>query len=268
MVKLIAMMVALGAVSVALAAAPDAGAGAPAAAQQGAAAEKEAPVEWEKWQVHNAVADRASLQRGARNFMNYCIGCHSLRFERYQRMADDLKIPTAVLQANLIAPGSNNLDYILTPMPAADAQAWFGKVPPDLSLIARSKGPDYVYRLFKTFYADPSRPTGSDNLADPGVAMPAVLSDLEGVKVAVFREQKSASGGTEKVFDHFEMVSPGNLSPEEFDGFVRDTVNFLDYVGEPVQVARRSMGIWVVLFLLVLSSFAWLLKQEYWKDVH
>jgi ubiquinol-cytochrome c reductase cytochrome c1 subunit len=241
-----------------------------AAAQSGtkAEAEKEAPVEWEKWRAHNAVEDQASLQRGARNFMNYCIGCHSLKFERYQRMADDLKIPTAVLQANLIPPGSNNLDYITTSMPAADAQAWFGKVPPDLSLIARSKGADYVYRLFKTFYADPTRPTGTDNLAYPSLAMPAVLSELEGVKTAVFRERKNASGGTEKVFDHFETVSPGNMTSEEYDGFVRDTVNFLDYVGEPAQAERRSMGVWIILFLLLLTSFAWLLKREYWKDVN
>lgn len=260
MVKFAGLILALSAFSVAYAE--------QAPASAGAGAEKEAPVEWEKWQAHNSVADRASLQRGARNFMNYCIGCHSLRFMRYQRMADDLKIPTAVLQANLIPPGSNKLDYILTSMPAADAQAWFGKVPPDLSLITRSKGSDYVYRLFKTFYEDPNRPSGTDNLAYPSLAMPAVLSELEGVKTAVFREQKNAGGGVEKVFDHFETVSPGNMTPEEYDGFVRDTVNFLDYVGEPAQVERRSMGIWVVLFLLMLSGFAWLLKKEYWKDVH
>jgi ubiquinol-cytochrome c reductase cytochrome c1 subunit len=230
--------------------------------------EEHAPVEWEKLRAHNSVEDRASLQRGARNFMNYCIGCHSLRFMRYQRMADDLKIPSEALQANLILPGSNNLDYITTPMPPADAQAWFGKVPPDLSLIARSKSPDYIYQLFKTFYADPSRPTGTDNLAYPSLAMPAVLSELEGVKIAVFREQKNANGAVEKVFDKFQTVSPGNMTPEEYDGFVRDTVNFLDYVSEPAQVERRSMGIWIVLFLLLLSSFAWLLKKEYWKDVH
>jgi ubiquinol-cytochrome c reductase cytochrome c1 subunit len=257
--KLAALLLALGAVSIATAQASE---------SEGATAEKEAPVQWEKWRAHNAVEDRSSLQRGARNFMNYCIGCHSLRFERYQRMADDLKIPTSVLQENLIPPGSNNLDYILTAMPAADAQAWFGKVPPDLSLIARSKGPDYVYRFLKTFFADPSRPTGTDNLALPSAAMPAVLSELEGVKSAVFHDEKNAGGGTEKVFDRFETVSPGNLTPEEYDGFVRDTVNFLDYVGEPAQVERRSMGVWIVLFLLLLTSFAWMLKKEYWKDVH
>jgi len=253
--------------SVAFAEAPDlnkSAAAVPAAADSEAAA----PVEWEKWHAGNSVSDPASLQRGARNFMNYCVGCHSLKYMRYQRMADDLKIPLDVLQKNLLVPGSNNLDYIVTPMPANDAQAWFGKVPPDLSLMTRSKGADHIYRLFKTYFVDPSRPTGTDNLEYPTVAMPAVLSELEGVKKAVYREQKNASGGTDKVFDHFELVSPGNLTPEEYDGFVRDTVNFLDYAAEPAQVERRSIGIWVVLFLMLLSSFAWLLKKEYWKDVH
>jgi ubiquinol-cytochrome c reductase cytochrome c1 subunit len=229
------------------------------------------PVPWETWRAGSAVADTSSLQRGARNFMNYCIGCHSLKYMRYQRMADDLQIPTAVLTANLVAPGSTNLDYITTSMPAADAANWFGKTPPDLSLIARSKSEDYVFRFLKTFYSDPSRSTRSDNLEYPTTAMPAVLSDLEGVKAAVFREVTSTAGGvatTEKVFDHFETISRGNLTPEQFDGFVRDTVNFLDYVGDPAQVERRSIGLWVVLFLLLLSALAWMLKKEYWKDVH
>jgi ubiquinol-cytochrome c reductase cytochrome c1 subunit len=243
---------------------------APEAASAASASESEAskPVEWEKWRAHNSVSDPASLQRGARNFMNYCIGCHSIKYMRYQRMADDLKIPAAVLEANLLQPGSNNLDYITSPMPAADAQAWFGRVPPDLSLLARSKGPDHIYRIFKTYYQDPSRPSGTENLEYPQIAMPDVLSELRGVQVAEYREVKGADGKVSKVFDHFELVSPGNMAPEEYDGFVRDTVNFLDYVGEPAQVERRSMGVWVVLFLLALSAFAYLLKQEYWKDVH
>src|SRR5580698_8452712 len=147
-----------------------------------APAEENKPVDWEHWKAHNSVADAASLQRGARNFMNYCIGCHSLKYMRYQRMGDDLNIPTADLNADLVAPGSSNLDYILTAMPAADAANWFGKTPPDLSLLARSRSPDYIYRFLKTFYSDPSRPTRSDNLSYPSTAMPAVLSDLEGVK--------------------------------------------------------------------------------------
>jgi ubiquinol-cytochrome c reductase cytochrome c1 subunit len=243
------------------------------AATESAAAEPEAsaPLLWENWRAGNTVADNASLQRGARNFMNYCNGCHALKYMRYQRMADDMQMPTSVLVANLVAPGSTNLDYISTAMPAADAANWFGKTPPDLSLIARSRSPDYLYQFLKTFYSDPSRATRSDNLAYPTTAMPAVLSDLEGVKAAVFREVKSgsvATARTEKVFDHFESISPGSLTAEQFDGFVRDTVNFLDYVGDPAQVERRNVGLWVVLFLLLLSAFALMLKKEYWKDVH
>jgi ubiquinol-cytochrome c reductase cytochrome c1 subunit len=231
--------------------------------------EAAAPVRWENWHAGNNVADVGSLQRGARNFMNYCIGCHSLKYLRYQRMGDDLEIPTEELNTNLVAPGSTNLDYIVTSMPATDAANWFGKTPPDLSLIARSRSPDYIYRFLKTFYSDPSRSTRSDNLAYPITAMPAVLSELEGVKAAVYRDVKSPAGGApEKVFDHFESIAPGALTPEQFDGFVRDTVNFLDYVGDPAQVERRSIGLWVVLFLLLLSAFALALKKEYWKDVH
>lgn len=221
------------------------------------------PVDWEAWHAGNAVEDTASLQRGARNFMNYCNGCHSLKYVRYQRMADDLKIPTSVLEKDLVPPGSTALSYITTSLPAADAVNWFGKVPPDLSLIARSKGTDYVYQLFKTFYVDPGSPTGSNDLAYPGLAMPAVLSDLSGVNEAVYRQQ-----GGQKVFDHFESIVPGTLTPAQYDEFVRDTVNFLDYVGDPSQIERRTIGIWVVLFLVFLTWLTWLLKKEYWKDVH
>jgi ubiquinol-cytochrome c reductase cytochrome c1 subunit len=243
------------------------------AASEPAAAEPAAsgPVRWDTWRAGNSVTDRGSLQRGARNFMNYCNGCHSLKYMRYQRIADDMQIPIDVLGANLVAPGSTSLDYITTSMPADDAANWFGKTPPDLSLIARSRDVDYLYRFLKTFYSDPARATLSDNLAYPTTAMPAVLSDLEGVKAAVYRQVKSSAAGaatTEKVFDHFETISPGNLTPDQFDGFVRDTVNFLDYVGDPAQVERRSIGLWVVLFLLLLSVLTLMLKKEYWKDVH
>jgi len=233
------------------------------AAEAGAAQAGAEPVKWQDWHADNSVKDLASLQRGASNFLNYCNGCHSLKYMRYQRMADDLKISTSVLETELLPPGAKNLDYITTSMPAADAVSWFGKVPPDLSLIARSRSPDYIYRFLKSFYLDPSTATRSNNLAYPMTAMPAVLSDLGGVNVAVFR-----SVGGEKVFDHFTTQVPGTLTAAQYDDFVRDTVNFLDYVGEPAQVARRAMGKWVVLFLLVLTSFAWMLKKEYWKDVH
>jgi len=155
---------------------------------------------------------------------------------------------------------------MLSSFPAADAEAWFGRAPPDLSLVARARGTDWVYRFLKGFYVDKTRPTGTNNLALDGAAMPAVLSDLEGVKAAVFAAGPAGPEG--KAVEHFETVAAGRLKPEEFDGFVRDTVNFLDYAGDPSQVRRRSIGLWVVLFLLVFTAFAWLLKKEYWKDVH
>jgi ubiquinol-cytochrome c reductase cytochrome c1 subunit len=156
-------------------------------------------------------------------------------------------------------------------MPAADAEAWFGKTPPDLSLMARARGKDYLYQFLKTFYLDPTRQTGANNLRLPTTAMPDVLSALEGLKVAVFKDVTRSEGGGlmhEQVFDHFEQVAPGRLTAAEYDGFVRDTVNFLDYVSEPTQTARRALGVWVVLFLLVFTWLAWLVKREYWKDVH
>ena len=204
--------------------------------------------------------------------MNYCVSCHSLKYLRYSRMAKDLEIPTATLQANLMPiPGATPNDYILTSLQAEDGTAWFGKEPPDLSLMARARGVDYIYRFLKTFYADPTRQVGTNNLQLANAAMPAVLSDLGGVQEAVYRNVEKTVGGktvTEKEFSHFETSTPGRLTPEEFDGFVRDTVNFLDYAGDPSQVARRSIGVWAVLFLLVLTWLAWLLKKEYWKDVH
>lgn len=239
-----------------------------AAAAEIPGANGSAPVDWSSWDAGNNVSDLASLQRGARNFANYCQGCHSLKYERYQRMGTDLKIPPSVLAANLVPPHASVLDYIKSPMPPADAVSWFGKAPPDLSDMARYKGANYIYQYLRTFYTDPTNPTGSNNLADPNVAMPDVLSDLEGVKQAIFRSVKLPDGSTEQVFDRFVETSPGNMTPDQFDAFVRDTVNFLDYVGDPNQVARRKLGIWAVLFLLVLTGFAWLLKKEYWKDVH
>jgi len=169
-------------------------------------------------------------------------------------------------------PGNKPADYILTSMPAADATAWFGKPPPDLSLMSRARGTDYIYQLFKTYYLDPSKPTGVNNLRLEGVAMPHVLSELEGVKVAKYKEEtKKGEDGkphTERVFEKFELQVPGRLSEGDYDAFVRDTVNFLDYAGEPAQVKRRHLGVFVVLFLIAFTWLAMLLKKEYWKDVH
>jgi ubiquinol-cytochrome c reductase cytochrome c1 subunit len=242
-----------------------------AAEDKAAPAEAAAPVNYQEWQPGNDVSNKSSLQRGARNFANYCIGCHSMKYVRWSRVGADLKIPTALLEKNLLPAGSKAADYVQSSLRAEDAVAWFGKEPPDLSLIARSRGTERLYQFLKTFYADPSRATGANNLVLEGAAMPAVLSSLEGVKAAVFKsEEVTADGKTTTVrrFDHFEQLAPGQLSAAEFDEFLKDTVNFLDYAGEPAQVDRRSIGVWVVLFLLLFTWLALLLKKEYWKDLH
>jgi ubiquinol-cytochrome c reductase cytochrome c1 subunit len=219
--------------------------------------------DWESWSADNSVADTASLQRGARDFAGYCRGCHALKYMRYSRLADDLQITPAQLQKYLLPAGAKASDYIASPMPAADAQNWFGKLPPDLSLMARERGDDYLFRYLTTFFVDTSRTTGANNLQLVATAMPDVLSPLEGVKVAVFRTEDR-----QQVFDHFVQVAPGSLSREEYLGTVRDIVNFLDYVGEPAQVQRRSLGVKVVLFLLAFTALTYLLKREYWKNIH
>jgi len=231
-----------------------------------------AGADWASWRAADDVGNTASVQRGARNFMGYCLGCHSLKYERYSRLASDLSLSAQELQDYLLPPGAKPADYIVTTMPAGDAATWFGKTPPDLSLMARARGNDYLYQFLKTFYVDPTKPTGADNLRLAATAMPAVLSELEGLKRAVFRDEQTPGADgkpmSERVFDHFETVAPGRLSAAQYDEFVHDTVNFLDYVGEPTQLERRALGVWVVLFLLVFTCLAWLLKQEYWKDVH
>jgi ubiquinol-cytochrome c reductase cytochrome c1 subunit len=242
------------------------------AAEEAAAGESKLGANWKTERADTDVANTASLQRGARNFSNYCLGCHSLKYERWSRMAQDLAIPEDLLEKDLMPPGDKPAQYVLTSMPATDAEAWFGKTPPDLSLMARARGKDYLYQFLTTFYVDPTRQTGANNLRLPATAMPHVLSELEGLKKAVYKnvETRGADGkvATESVFDHFEQLAPGRLSTAEYASFVRDTVNFLDYVGEPTQQARRSLGVWVVLFLLVFTWLAWLMKKEYWKDVH
>ena len=226
---------------------------------------------WER-EAENEVANLPSVQRGARNFMAYCSGCHSLKYIRYSRLGTDLKISDAALAQFLVRPGDKPTDYIKASMPAADAQEWFGKPPPDLSLVARSRGPDWIFNFLTTFYADPaSRQTGVNNLQLPATAMPHILASVQGVQQAVWKdvESKGEDGKTvtTKVFEKFEPGVAGSLTAEQYDGFVRDTVNFLDYVGDPSQLERQGLGIWVVLFLLMFTGIAYLLKKEYWKDV-
>lgn len=214
--------------------------------------------DWRSWHADNEVDNVASLQRGARNFFSYCHGCHSLKYVRYSRIGEDLLIPPDLLDKYLMPPGAKSTDYALTSMPPGDAETWFGKAPPDLTLMARARGTDYLFQFLKTFYVDPSKPAGVNNLALDSTAMPHVLSELEGLKEVV---------RTDGEFQGFRQLAAGRMTPAEYDTFVRDTVNFLDYASEPAQVARRALGIWVVLFLLVFTWLAYLLKKEYWKDV-
>lgn len=149
-----------------------------------------------------------------------------------------------------------------------DAARWFGVPPPDLTLIARSRGVDYIYSFLRSFYLDPSRPTGVNNLVLPGTSMPHVLWQLQGFQEARYEGKSDAEhNAVHKEFKGFELAQPGSLSPEEFDRFVLDTVNFLDYIGEPMQLERRNLGMRVLAFLFVFFLFAYFLKKEFWKDI-
>ncbi len=212
--------------------------------------------------IHNS----ASLQRGARNFVEYCLGCHSAKYVRWNRIAADLGIAEDDLQQNLMPAGAKSFDTLMSAMPAAQANDWFGVAPPDLSLIARSRGTDYVYTFLRSFYADPARPTGVNNLVLPNTAMPHVLAGLQGVKAPQV-ELVTHDGKSESHITGLVEGTPGQLAEAEFDEFVRDTVNFIDYMGEPIKAKRQTMGVWVVLFLLVFWLLTYYLKKEYWKDV-
>jgi ubiquinol-cytochrome c reductase cytochrome c1 subunit len=218
--------------------------------------------------ANNDVANVASLQRGARNFVNYCMGCHSARYVRYSRVGRDLGLSEAQVIENLMFTGERIHDTMRIAMRPEDAGRWFGVTPPDLSLIARSRGADYIYSFLESFYLDPSRPTGVNNMVLPGTSMPHVLWELQGLQAAVYDGESDAEhSAVHKKFKGFELKKPGALSKEEYDHFVRDTVNFLDYVGEPMKLERRHLGVRVLAFLLVFFLFAYLLKKEYWKDV-
>jgi len=226
---------------------------------------------WER-AADNEVGNLPSLQRGARNFMAYCSGCHSLKFVRFSRVCQDLKIAEGQCESLLIRPGDKAIDYIHASMPPADATEWFGKAPPDLSLVTRSRGSDWVFNFLTTFYADPaSRQTGVNNLQLPGTAMPHVLASVQGVQNAVWRNvEHEGEDGKPVIAREFEKFEPGivgSVTPAQYDEFVRDTVNFLQYAGDPTQLEREGIGIWVVLFLLMFCGVAYMLKTEYWKDV-
>jgi ubiquinol-cytochrome c reductase cytochrome c1 subunit len=217
--------------------------------------------------VNIDASNKPALQRGAANFVNYCLGCHSAKYMRYNRVAADLGISEPQLIDNLMFTGERPHDTMRIGIDPEQARRWFGVVPPDLSLIARARGTDYLYTFLRSFYADPAKVTGVNNVVLPGTAMPHVLWQLQGVQEAVWEGHADAQGNVQKHFKEFKLVTPGTMTPREFDEFVRDTVTFLEYIGEPARLLRESLGFPVIAFLVFFTLLAWALKKEYWKDV-
>ncbi|MGM0593151.1 MAG: cytochrome c1 [Pseudomonadota bacterium] len=214
------------------------------------------------------LSDNASLQRGAKLFVNYCLSCHSAKYQRYNRMAQDIGLTDDQVKDNLMLAGDKVGETMTIAMPQEDAQRWFGNPPPDLSVTARSRGTDWIYTYLKTFYIDESRPFGMNNAVFPDVGMPHVLWELEGRKKAITKTETDADGNETTVVTGYEMVEPGSMSEAEYDKAARDLTAFLTYVGEPVQLKRQQIGVWVLLFLAIFFVVAYALKKEYWKDVH
>jgi ubiquinol-cytochrome c reductase cytochrome c1 subunit len=213
------------------------------------------------------LGNRASLQRGARTFVNYCVSCHSAGYARYSRVATDLGIPESVVAESMMFTTEKVGNTMQVAMRKEDGEAWFGISPPDLSVIARARGADWLTTFLSTFYLDPKRPTGVNNLAFKDTAMPHVLWELQGLKRPSMETR--VEGGHETVhITGLETVTAGLESDEAYAGTVRDLVNFLVYLGEPAKLVRYKVGFWVMLFLFGFFWIAYLLKKEYWRDVH
>ena len=221
--------------------------------------------------LHNAnvdLSDRVSLQNGAKLFVNYCVSCHSAAFMRYNRIAADLGIPEELVKSDLMFTTDKIGDTMTVAMQPPDAEQWFGIQPPDLSVIARARGEDWLYSFLQGFYADPSRPTGVNNLYLPGVSMPHVLWELQGIQRPIYHTLADETGKNIKVLERLELATPGKLSEVQYKRAVRDLVSFLVYVGEPAKLVRYRVGAAVMLFLSVLLVVVYLMKREYWKDIH
>ncbi len=209
------------------------------------------------------VADKASLQRGAKLFFNYCVGCHSLKYVRYSRIAEDLGLSEKEVMDNLNFTGAKFGEAVVSHMPEESATTFFGKAPPDLSLEVRAKGADWVNAYLNSFYLDPSRPVGWNNTVFPNASMPNPLWELQGLQVAHMGKE-----GGEEVVEKLELSQPGKLTPAQFQQATRDLTTFLEYAAEPAALQRQKYGIWVLLFLAGFTFLAYMLKKEYWKDVH
>ena len=207
------------------------------------------------------IRDTAAVQRGARLFVNYCLSCHNASFMRYNRLAEDLGLDEEVVMENLVFADAKIGETMDVAMRPEDAEKWLGKAPPNLSLMSRSRGADWLYTYLLTFYQDETG--GWNNKVLPNASMPHVMWQLQGIQKPVY-----ASHDGQDVVDHLVLAKPGLQSPEEYEDSVRDLVTFMEYLGEPAQVKRKNVGIWVLLFLALFAFIAYLLKAEYWRDVH
>ena len=225
------------------------------------------------------LTDHASLQRGATLAVNYCMGCHSFQYSRWERVADDLRIPHELMMENMVYSGQKIGELMTIAMPADKAKDWFGATPPDLTLVARSRSPEWLYTYLRNFYADPTRPLGVNNLVFKDVGMPHALLDLQGLQECAPGPVMAVNGGIkrdlltgEDILDdpcgRFNLVKSGSMSAEEYDQAIYDLTNFLTYVAEPMAEQRKDIGRKVLLFLLLLLVPVWLLNREYWKGIH
>ncbi len=231
-------------------------------------------------EMHVNPHDQASLQRGLKTYMNYCMGCHALSYARYNRTAQDLGIPEDLFQANLIFDPNIKIGSLMdNAMEISDAKIWFGAAPPDLTLVSRARQPEWLYTYLRTFYQDRSRPYGVNNRVFKDVGMPHALLELQGLQQCAPGPVVAENGGIkrdpltgEDILEdncgRFTLVREGRQTPEEFDATVYDLVNFLAYVAEPMAAERHRVGTFVLLFIALFFVFTWLLNREYWKDVH
>lgn len=217
------------------------------------------------------MSQKESIQRGAKHYVNYCQSCHSLKFQRYNRLGMDTGLDEEVIKKNLIFTGASIGQTMDSAIPAADAAEWFGKAPPDLSLISRSKGKDYVYNYLRAFYQDDSKVMGTNNTVFPDVGMPHVLASLEGIKQAKYEKTCHEVDGKEQCAEQivgFTEPVGGSLDATDYESTVRDLSQFLYYVSDPSEIKCHAIGPWVLAFLVLFTLVMYALKKEFWRDVH
>jgi ubiquinol-cytochrome c reductase cytochrome c1 subunit len=231
-------------------------------------------IAWDKFPQEKAT-DLPALQNGAKLFANYCLNCHAAAFMRYNRLRD-IGLTDEQIKSNLMFATDKVGDTMQVAITAKQGKDWFGGTPPDLTVIARSRadfgkgsGADYLYTYLRTYYRDETKATGWNNLAFPGVGMPHVLWELQGQRAAKYVEEKDPHDPKKTIhrFDGFEQLTPGKMSPLEYDNAVGDLVAYLQWMGEPAQGQRVRLGVWVLIFLGVFTVIAWRLNAAYWKDV-